>query len=153
MGKFLFVCATVFSLSVPNVARAANCGLPNSIISVRNYASHGFEYVRFKYRKPPALPTFAVTAATGPFTEDPSGNPVTITGPLYTQVQFRGVEWTCTIVKQLSLPRRAVKAVKSIGQFEGVITYIIGRSAASHFISTSSYNLGSFRMIRVKFKP
>ena len=148
--KFLF--SFLLIIFVPGFAIAANCNAPNSIVRISNSASGGFEYVSFKYKKPPVAPTFAVTNVVPPFIEDGSGNTVIVPGAHWTQVMFRNMDWMCTIPKFITV-RPAVKAVKSIGQFEGQITYVIGRSVASHYISTQKINVGAFTMIRVKLKP
>ena len=132
---------------------AANCTTANSIISVANSKIGRFEYVTFKFKKPPALPQFVVTNVVPPFIQDGSGDTIVVPGVHWTQVKFQQVEWTCSTRQNLSLPKPAVKAVKNIGQFEGQIVYVIGRSAASHYISTQTINAGGFTIIRVKLKP
>ena len=132
---------------------AANCSTANSIISVSNSKIGGFEYVTFKFKKPPVLPQFSVTNVVPPFIQDGSGDTIFVPGAHWTQVKFDQVEWMCSTQQILSLPKPAIKAVKNIGQFEGQIVYVIGRSAASHYISTTTTNAGGFTLIKVKFKP
>ena len=152
MAAFKFLFSVFIFFLLPSFAFAANCNTPNSIIKVSNSASGRFEYVKFKFKKPPSAPAFTVTNVLPPFTEDPSGNAVTVPGSYWTQVRFDNVEWMCTIPKFIKI-KPAVKAVKSIGQFEGQITYVIGRSAASHYLSTHTINAGAFTIIRVKLRP
>ena len=134
-------------------AFAASCTSANSIISVANSKIGGFEYVTFKFKKPPALPQFSVTNVVPPFIEDGSGNTIVVPGAHWTQIRFDQVEWMCSTQRILTLPKPAIKSVKNIGQFEGQIVYVIGRSAASHFISTTTINSGGFTLIKIKFKP
>jgi hypothetical protein len=134
-------------------ASAAPCNEANSIIRVRNTTQGPFDYVIFRYQKPPQIPAFTVKGANPPFTQDGSGNPVTVGGAKFTEVRFSSIVWTCTIDDKLKLPRPAVVDVKNIGQFEGIITFIIGRKAAAHFISTYSYDVGtSDRNVVVKYR-
>jgi hypothetical protein len=88
-----------------------------------------------------------------PFTEDPSGNPVSVAGSKFTEVTFQSVYWMCEIAERFHLPKRAIKGIKQTGQFEGVVSYVIGRRASSHYISNYSYNSGpGYRSIVIKFK-
>ena len=152
MNRFLALFAAAF-IALPAAAHAAACGPANSIISVRNSSVGAFEYVTFKFRKPPTAPAYTVSAVTPPFTEDPSGSPVTIAGSKFTQVAFRNVFWTCSIAEKLHLPKSAIKGVKKTEQFEGYVTYVIGRRASSHYISNYSFNSGpGFRSIVIKYK-
>ena len=140
-------------LFAPSLALAAACGPSGAVTRVKNTSGGAFEYVIFKFHKPPTVPAYTVKAVTGPFTEDPSGNPVVIAGAKFTEVRFDGVFWMCSITENLNLPKTAIKGVKNIGQFEGVVTYIIGRRAASHYISNYSYDSGpGYRSIVIKFK-
>ena len=149
--KFLFV--LVFTIVAPSFGWAANCNTANSIISVTNSKVGGFEFVTFKFKKTPALPQFSVTNVVPPFIQDGSGNTIIVAGARWTQVKFQQVEWICSTQQFLALPKPAVKAVKNIGQFEGQIVYVIGRSAASHYITTQTINAGAFTIIRIKLKP
>lgn len=152
MAVLKYLVSLLFVVFAPSFAIAANCNVPNSIVRISNSAWGGFEYVNFKFKKPPTIPTFNVTNVAPPFFEDGSGNTVVVPGAHWTQVMFRNMEWMCTIPKFITV-KPAVRAVKSIGQFEGQITYVIGRSAASHYISTQNINAGAYTIIRVKLKP
>ena len=153
MKHFLPPAAFAAFLLAPALAQAAPCAEPNSIVSVRNTSAGAFEYVIFKYQQPPNLPSYTVTAAMPPFAQDVSGDPVTVGGAKFTQVRFDGVVWFCTVSEQLHLPRSAIKDIKSIGQFEGVITYIIGRRARSHYVSNTTRPAGAgFREIVIKYR-
>ena len=153
MKRALLLLTAAALTVLPAAANAAACGPSNSIVRVKNTAIGAFEYVVFKFHKPPTVPSYSVTAVTPPFTEDPSGNPVTVAGSKFTEVRFDGVFWTCTIAENFSLPKTALKGIKRTGQFEGVVTYVIGRRASSHYISNYSYNSGpGYRSIVIKFK-
>ena len=153
MKPFLRPVAFAALLLAPALAQAAPCAEPNAIVSLRNTASSHFEYVIFKYQQPPNLPSYTVTAATPPFTQDGSGNTVHVGGAKFTRVRFDGVVWTCAIAEHFHLPRAAIKDIKSIGQFEGVITYIVGRRSRSHYVSNTTRAAGAgFREIVVKYR-
>lgn len=140
-------------VALPALAHAAACGPSGSIVRVKNTSIGAFEYVVFKFHKPPVTPSYTVTAVTPPFIEDPSGNTITVAGSKFTQVRFDSVFWTCAIAQNFVLPKSAIKGIKRTGQFEGVVTYVIGRRASSHFISSYSYNSGpGYRTIVIKFK-
>ena len=152
MAVFKFLFSLLLLIVAPSFALAANCNEPNSIISVSNSASSGFEYVTFKFKTPPALPQYVVTNVVPPFIQDGSGATVTVPGKHWTQVKFEQMTWTCSTRQLLSLPKAAIKAVKNIGQFEGQIVYVIGRSKASHFISTKAIKTNGYTLIKIKFK-
>ena len=152
MNRFLAFLAAAF-IALPAAANAAACGPANSIISVRNTSSGAFEYVIFKFHKPPTVPAYIVKAVTPPFIEDPSGNTINVAGSKFTEVTFPSVFWMCTIAENFHLPKTAIKGIKRTGQFEGVVSYVIGRRASSHYISNYSYNSGpGYRSIVIKYK-
>jgi len=137
MSKFLSMFAALVLLCCPTLVKAANCTVPNSIVGAKNYVFGGFAYVEFRVRLP-IKPSFSFTVtnvATG------------------TQVRFTGVEWMCSIPVSFS-PGTPVKAIKNIGQFEGVVTFVIGRCAGSQYISTTQTSTvgGLYRIIKLKFK-
>jgi hypothetical protein len=148
--KYLFY--FLFLILAPSFARAVNCIEPNSIVSVSNSKSGRFEYVTFKFKTPPALPQFSVSNVVPPFIQDDSGETTTVLGTHWTQVKFERMNWTCSTRQLLSLPKTAIKAVKNIEQFEGQIVYVIGRSAASHFISAKATRINNYMLIKIKFR-
>jgi hypothetical protein len=152
MTRFSALLAAAF-IALPAAANAAACGPSGSIVRVKNTSIGAFEYVVFKFHKPPTVPAYTVTAVTPPFIEDPSGNTITVAGSKFTQVRFDSVFWTCTIAQNFVLPRTAIKGIKRTGQFEGVVSYVIGRRASSHYISNYSYNSGpGYRTIVIKYR-
>jgi hypothetical protein len=152
MTRFSALLAAAF-LALPAAANAAACGPSGSIVRVKNTSIGAFEYVVFKFHKPPTVPAYTVTAVMPPFTEDPSGNTIIVAGSKFTQVRFDGVFWTCAIAQNFVLPRTAIKGIKRTGQFEGVVSYVIGRRASSHYISNYSYDSGpGYRTIVIKYR-
>lgn len=134
-------------------ASAAPCGEPSAIAKVRNRAPSGpYEYVVFDFIKPPTLPSFTVKIVSPPFIEDPSGNPVTIAGGKFREVRFDGVVWTCKIAEVFALPKRSIKGIRRTGQFEGVITYVVGVRRQSKFTGSYSYDAGSIRKIVLRVR-
>ena len=132
-------------------AWAAPCSAPNSIARVTNTSIGAYEYVVFDFIKPPNLPPFSISTASPPFLEDPSGIAVHVAGNRFKKVAFSSVGWMCDIVEALHLPRSGIKGVKKTGQFEGYITYIIGRRAGSSYLGSYSYDAGPKREIVLKF--
>lgn len=134
-------------------ALAALCTGTGSITKVSNTSPAGlYEYVIFDVKKNPVLP-YTVSSVTPPFTADPSGNPVTVNGNKFKQIQFNNVAWMCTIPHLLTLPKIQVKDVKRLGQFESIVTYIVGYQTASKYVTTYHYAVNSSRTkVVMKFK-
>ncbi len=134
-------------------ADAQACSAAGSIISVKNTTMGIYEYVTFRIKKPLNSGSgHSVSTVTGPFTEDPSGNPVTITGPKYKRIRFNGVFWWCTTAEIFSLPKIAIKDIKRIEKFEGYVAYVVGYRNASIYLSTTTSNVGSIKQVVMKFK-
>lgn len=156
MKSKLIISAAILAtlLIFAGAAFPANCSASGSIIQVKKFRLGAFEYVDFIVQRPPKSNfSWAVTSPAGPtFTEDPSGNTITIVGPKYKQIEFRNVEWMCTI-PYVSLPTTRIKAVKKIGQFEGIVTYVVGyMGPISKYVSTTASNISfTRRRIRMKF--
>jgi hypothetical protein len=151
IGSSAVALGFLFAMSGPG--HAAPCNAANSIAKIKNTSSGNFEYVVFDFIKPPTLPNYSVTTAVPPFVHDASGNIITVNGSKFKKVRFQGVVWTCSIQEALTLPKTAIKDIKNIGQFEGVITYAIGYRASSLYQGTYSYNgSASVRKIVLKFK-
>jgi hypothetical protein len=137
-------------------AWSAPCAHSGSIIEVKKWRGGSFEYVNFTVKKPLQSGfSWAVTSPAGPtFTQDPSGNTITVTGPKYKEIVFRSVFWTCTI-PFVSNPTTRIKAVKNIGQFEGVVDYVVGyvdpTLTGSKYLGTTAFNCGARRCVRMKF--
>ncbi len=130
---------------------AAPCSAPNSIAEVVNTSIGRYEYVVFDYVKPPNLPQFSISTASPPFLADPSGLPVPVAGQKFKTIQFSSIGWMCSVKEVFHLPKSGVKDIKKIGQFEGVITYVIGRRAGSSYLGSYSYDAGAHREIVLKF--
>ena len=143
--------AVVLLLSTAAYSQA--CTDPGSIISVTNSSSGIYEYVTFKIQKPlNSGYGYSVATAHPVFKEEPSDNTVSITGPKYKRIRFKGITWMCTIAENLSLPKTAIKDIKGLEQHEGIVMYVVGYRNASTYISTSSTNAGSIRRIMMRFK-
>lgn len=135
----------------PGAAAAASCVAPHSIKRVSNSAGVLSEFVTFYIVGSPNRP-FTVATAHPPFVADPSGQPVSVAGAKFKSITFRDVFWTCTIRENLSLPRRAVKDVKKLGQFEGVVEYVVGYRAASRYVATNAVKIGSNWRVVMRFR-
>lgn len=139
-------------LILASTASAAPCTSPRSILRVRNIHMGNYEYVVFDYRRPPN-PQYAVTAVTGPtFIQDGSGDPITVAGNRFRQIRFTSVFWTCKISENFSLPDLAIKGIKGTGQFEGVVTYVVGYRSASTYLNTYHYDVGPIRKVVMRFR-
>ena len=135
-------------------SQAASCNADNSMTSVKNFKAGAQEYVEFKIK---SSENFAITttAVTGPFADessDPSTIPIMVNGALFTKIQFHFLESNCTIPRTFSA-KALVKDVKQVEQFEGYVSYVIGRRKASHYLSTVDVPCGALHCVRVNFGP
>ena len=140
----LLILATHSAFSSP-------CTAPGSIKRVQNTHIGNYEYVVFDVRRPPN-PTYTVITVTASFTEDEGADPGTINGPQFRQIRFTGVNWTCSIAKNFSVPDVAIKGIKKTGQFEGVVTFVVGFRTGSTYLGTYYYDVGSIRKVVMRFR-
>lgn len=145
-------------MGIVGVGVAASCNTTGSIIQVKK-STHLYplpvgvvETVEFDVKSP--APTYAVTTVVPPFYADPSGNPVSVVGPRFKQIRFSGIDWMCTIPTNLALPTTRIKGVKQLGQFEGIVTYVVGYTGlASKYLGTSVQTVNpSTKRVVMKFK-
>lgn len=140
-------------LLLSSVAYSQICTGPGSIINAKNTTIGNYEFAVFTVKKPLGSGySYAVTTETGPFTEDPSGNPVTVTGPKYKKIVFQGISWMCVITENFSVPKIAIKDIKKIEQHEGVVSYVVGHRNASPFIANYTYAAGTTQKVVMMFK-
>lgn len=150
---------TIIGLSLAFVVLFANnilsapCSSAGSIVRVKNINTTNYEYVEFKLKRPlNSGYSYGVTTVSPPFIEDPSGNTVVVSGKKFKKIKFNSITWTCTITQNISLPNIAIKGIKKLSQFEGIVEYVIGYRKTSSYISTTWWNSGSYRIVRMKFK-
>ena len=140
-------------LLLSSVAYSQACTAAGSILNAKNTTMGNFDYAVFTLKNPlNSGYSYTVTTETGPFTQDPSGNPVTITGPKYKKIVFQAVTWTCQIAENFSVPKTAIKDIKKIEQFEGVVAYVVGHRTASPFIAAYTYTAGSTQKVVMAFR-
>lgn len=145
------IVALLAVLFLAQTADAAPCGEAGSLVRAHTSVSGRHELAVFVFRLPTTL-RYSVGAASPPFVEDPSDKPITVAGDAFTQVGFRNVTWMCEIAEAFHTPRQAIIDVKRTSQFEGMVSYVIGRSAASRFVSTYRYDTKTSRVVVVKFR-
>jgi hypothetical protein len=150
MKKYL-IAFTLLGLTAIQ-AEAANCNTANSIVKVQNLKVGAREYVDFWVKKPFTGTLSITAAATGNFTQDGSGDPISVGGNTWTDVKFSGMDWTCSSQTLFTLPKPIVKDIKNIGQFEGQIEYVIGR-LNKHYLGQTTTNFATQQRIRLKFGP
>jgi hypothetical protein len=146
MKLLLFVFVIVFS----NEIFAQNCNEPNALVSVRKRKTGHTEYVIFTLQNP-VTATNTITGATPPFTQDPSGQTVHVSGCRYKKVSFRDIVWTCK-VKEIMSNTYLVKQVKNIGQFEGHIDYVIGYKCSTKSVVHYQYTTGNLTKLVVRLR-
>ncbi|HPY39539.1 MAG TPA: hypothetical protein PLM98_03380 [Thiolinea sp.] len=148
----LLILALMASALIPTATQAATCTAANSITNISNTSPTGlYEYVIFDLKT--HTPSYNVASKTGPFTFDPSDDPVPVTGVKFKQITFPSVYWMCSIPESFSLPKTQVKDVKRTGQFEGVVSYVVGYQTASKYVTTYHYPVTSTRSkVVMKFK-
>jgi hypothetical protein len=127
------------------------CTEPGSIRRVRNTSIGSNEYVVFDVFMPPD-PQYSTSAVSPPFSGGSSGEPVTVRGGRFRKIRFDSVVWTCRIQELLTLPRSAVKDVKNLEQFEGIVEYVVGYRKTARYITTYHYDVGSIRKVVMKFR-
>jgi hypothetical protein len=140
----------IVAAALPASAIAAPCNVANSIVQVKNFRSGGFEYVDFWVKKPVTSTVQTWSSNTGNFEHDASGDIISVTGNRWRVVRFSIASWTCTIWNNLTLPKIRIKDVKNVGQFEGVITYVIGRQNGNYLGMTVT-NFAINKRYRFKF--
>lgn len=131
-------------------ANSQTCNAPNSLVGIKKRKAGKTEYVIFKVKKP-VTATNDVTDAKPPFTMDGSGNTVHVNGCKFKQVKFNQIEWTCK-VPAVTGSAYLIRDVKSTGQFEGVITYIIGYRCSAKSVVSYSYDDGDYTKYVVRLK-
>ena len=144
--------AFIVSVLVPIPVFAANCTEANSITRVTNTSPAGaYEYVIFDLKT--NSPNYQVSSKSPPFTFDPSDDPVSVAGNKFKQIMFPSVYWMCSIQELLSLPKTQVKGVKRTGQFEGVVSYVVGYKTLGKYVTTYHYAVTTNRSkVVMKFK-
>jgi hypothetical protein len=140
----------ILAFGFPAIAIAAPCNVANSIVQVKNFRLGGFEYVDFWVKKPVTSTVQTWSSSTGSFEHDASGDVISVAGNRWRVVRFSIASWNCSIWNNLTLPKTRIKAVKNIGQFEGVITYAIGRQNGNYLGMTVT-NFPINKRYRFKF--
>lgn len=146
---FALTCAAFFALT--SAAQAGFCTAPHSIRRVRALAAPGADLVVFDVNGSPNRP-FTVKTAHPPFLQDPSGLPVHVAGARFKEITFSNVAWMCTIRRHLPLPLRAVRDVEKLGQFEGIVAYVVGYRAGSAYLGTHSHRVGANWRVVMRFR-
>lgn len=125
----------------PATSYSAPCSEYGAIIKVENTKVGADEFVNF-YVKSEA-PDFEVTAVQGPkFAMVDGDPPLIVKGNKWTRIAFKGVNWTCEIAVSFKLPKPIIKQVSAIEQFEGYVTYVIGRQNKNYRGRTVSISAG-----------
>lgn len=151
LGLLLLLSSVGFSQSFIN----PSCTSPSSIISVTNTSAGNFEFVTFRVRRPlQSNYGYTVASVIGPtFVEDPSGNTITVNGNRFKRIRFKGIYWTCAIIENLTVPKVAVRDVKRIKQYEGIVEYVIGYKYNWQYLMTYAFNSSStVREVVMKFR-
>jgi hypothetical protein len=108
-------------------ALAQPCPSDGSLQSITYQKTGGNEYLTFKFKTTCTTPTLSITHP--PFTEDPTGNTITVAGSKFIEILFMSLEWTCAVPLYKLSPittSSKLRAIKKTGQFEGVFTYVLG---------------------------
>jgi hypothetical protein len=151
MKKALLFLSVIFSLGFSEESFAQRCNQANSLVSVTKRKSGRTEYVIFTLKMPVTAST-AVSNVSPPFTQDPSGNPVTIAGCKYKKVRFTNIIWQCTIAENFSSSTYLIRQVKKTGQFEGIIEYVIGYRCNATSVVSYDYIEGAYKKFVVRLK-
>ncbi|HYO90771.1 MAG TPA: hypothetical protein VEQ40_04015 [Pyrinomonadaceae bacterium] len=132
-----------------------SCTAPGSIMSVTNTSTGNFELVTFRIRRPPQSNySYTVASVIGPtFVEDPSGNTITVNGNRFKRIRLKGIYWKCAITENITVPKIAVRDVKRIKQYEGIVEYVVGYKYNWQYLTTYTFNSSStVRQVVMKFR-
>ncbi|MDD5393134.1 MAG: hypothetical protein PHE17_08965 [Thiothrix sp.] len=154
MNKKYYLTALLASslLGFANVGMAAACSAANSLVQVQDTSPAGlYEYVIFTV-KSPMTGTYKVSSVKPPFEHDPSGTIVKVKGTVFKQINFAIMDWMCSTNHQLSLPDSQIQDVKNVGNFEGVVTYVVGYKSAAKYLNTYQYPAGGYTKVVMRFK-
>ena len=125
------IAACLAMVASPLISHAAKCSEDGSIIKVENTKVGPNEYVNFYIKS--AAPDFTIKAGQGPKFDLGEGDaPLIVKGNKWTEVAFKGVNWTCEIPLALHLPKPIIRQVSNTEQFEGYVTYVIGRQGKNY---------------------
>lgn len=146
MKLFLLVIAILLCTEI----FAQNCNESNALLSVRKRKTEDTEYVIFTLQNP-VTATHTISAATPPFTQDPSGQTIHVSGCRYKKVSFRDIVWTCK-VNEIIGNTYLVRQVKNIAQFEGHIDYVIGYRCSARSVINYQYTIGNLTKLVVRLR-
>ncbi len=133
MSKFTskIIVTSLGLLAAPIASHATPCSEVGSIIKVENTKVGPNEYVNFYIKS--TTPDFTIKAVQGPSFPLADGDELLIVkGNKWTEVAFKGVNWTCEIPLALHLPKPIIRQVSSTEQFEGYVSYVIGRQGKNY---------------------
>jgi hypothetical protein len=135
--------------------QAQNCTIPNSVVAVYKTKNAQFEYVNFKV-KLPFTGAFTVTTQTPPFSfpmDEGGENFTTMPGCAFQKIMFTGMSWMCLTKPNNSLPTTRIVKVRRVGNFEGMVSFLVGYKCPSNkYIGQSSFTSGGYKIISLKFR-
>lgn len=151
LAYFLFL---ILPLVYAVPAYAQTCTETGSITRVKNRSAGAFEYVIFDIKNPEdgAVPLYEVKTAKPPFTDYSGDETYEIEGGKFKSIVFRSVYWMCEIPQKYSLPQKAVKGVKLLSSFEGIVEFAVGYRSRSSYLGTYHYLAGRETKVVMKFR-
>ncbi len=111
---------------------------PALLTDVQVGAHDGFERIVFRFGKFDTVPGYTVAHASGPFTQDGSGQPVAVAGSGHIAVRLNAAahseagQTTYTGSKRIQ-GHGSVTEVVMLGDFEGVVSWVIGTTNEKPF--------------------
>jgi hypothetical protein len=135
-------------------AVAEVCTEPGAITRVTNRSRGNFEYVIFDIKKSEegGVPEYEVRTSNPPFTDYSGEETYKIGGSKFKTVVFRSIMWMCEIPEQYRLPKTAVKGIKLLSSFEGIVEFAVGYRSRSRYLMTYAYDAGSVTKVVMKFR-
>jgi hypothetical protein len=133
---------------------AEPCKEAGSITKVKNRSVGRVEYIIFDIKKgeDASAPDFEVKSAKPPFTDYSGDETYRIAGDKYKSIVFRSIYWLCEIPQKYRVPRTAVKGIKLLSSFEGIVEFAVGYRSRSRYVATYSYDAGSVTKVVMKFR-
>lgn len=155
-GFIKLVLVLILTLVFAGVGFSQKCTEAGSIKRVKNRSVRNVEYVIFDIYKQNASATsrmsYDVESATAPFTDYSGDETIPVRGNKFKKITFKSIFWMCETRKKISTPRTAIKDIKNLSSFEGIVEYVVGFRARSRYVTTYQYEAGSVIKVVMKFR-
>lgn len=147
---------SLLTLLFVSIGHSQICTESGSIKRVKNRSIGNVEYVIFDIYKQNDSTTskmdYEVETARSPFTDYSGDETIPVNGDKFKKITFRSIYWMCETQKNITTPKTAIKDIKNLSSFEGIVEYVVGFRARSRYITTYQYDAGSVIKVVMKFR-